>query len=297
MKQAFLICAYNFPEYLERLIGSLDSERSNIYVHIDRKHESEFADTVRKYRDVGNVHFFSVSRNNYGGIGIVRSIAFLLGESLKCSDNGYFHVISGQDLLVRPLDELLDFFEAGREKNHLNFFELPYSKWTGNGGLDRFNYYYLNDILNCHDSRKLNYCLGRLFFKVQKFLGIRRKGLPFDKLYGGSAWFSVNRDAAALLDVFFSIEENWACIRHTYIPDEFIFHSVLCNSPLASTLVNDTYRYIDWTSLKISHPKTLQVEDFEKIVASGSFFARKIEPGKSRELIAKVERMNTNRRS
>lgn len=291
MKQAFLICAYNYPQYLEQLIDSLNSERSNIYVHIDRKHECEFVNTVQKYKDVSNVKFFSVFRNNYCGIGIVRSAAFLISESLKCPENQYFHFISGQDILVRPLNGLLDFFETNRDKNHLRYFELPYNKWTGHGGLDRIRYYYLNDNLNCHESHKLNYCLGRLFFKLQKLFGLRRKPLPFAKMYGGSAWWSLNRDALTVLDNYFAVEDNWKYIKHTYIPDEFIFHTVLCNSDVAPSIVNDTFRYIDWTQLRISHPKTLQIEDLDKIIGSGCFFARKVEPVLSRELIEECKKM------
>lgn len=49
MKHAFLIGAYKNPLYLESLINSLDSEKSNIYVHVNAESWIQFKYLATKY--------------------------------------------------------------------------------------------------------------------------------------------------------------------------------------------------------------------------------------------------------
>lgn len=291
MKQSFLICAYNNPDYLSHFISTLDSERSEIYVHIDKNQESNFTDFFAKYKQVDNVHVYSEIPCRYCGIGIVKSIAYLINESLKNKEIGYFHFISGLDLLIKPLNEMLDFFEKNKERSYLEFYSLPASNWGIEGGIEKFRYYYLNDVLTCNDSHKWNNKFNNLLLRVQRKIGVKRKPLPFKQFYGGSAWWSINRAAASELNNFFSLESNWDCIKNTYIPDEFIFQMVLCNSDLKPTLVSNNLRYIKWIkNQKVTHPQTLSIDDYDNLMGTDSFFARKIDPNKSKKLIEKVDR-------
>ena len=64
MKQAFLICAHNNPEYLGQLIDSLDTERTNIYVHIDKNNEAKFTNFAERFQNRSNVK--RISRESKG---------------------------------------------------------------------------------------------------------------------------------------------------------------------------------------------------------------------------------------
>ena len=55
------------------------------------------------------------------------------------------------------------------------------------------------------------------------------------------------------------------------------------NSPFKNDVVPNNLRYIDW-SLKLM-PKTLCIDDLDKICASNTLFARKIESEVSKDLI------------
>ncbi|RYZ93136.1 MAG: glycosyl transferase, partial [Sphingobacteriaceae bacterium] len=59
-------------------------------------------------------------------------------------------------------------------------------------------------------------------------------------------------------------------------PDEFIFQTLLYNSKFKADMVDDDLRYIDWSGGGAS-PKTLVMEDAEKLITSGKFFARKFD--------------------
>jgi hypothetical protein len=63
--------------------------------------------------------------------------------------------------------------------------------------------------------------------------------------------------------------------RHVDIPDEMIFQTVLVNSELAGSVVNDNLRYIDWT--RVLGPALLEARDLPALGASPKLFARKFD--------------------
>jgi len=59
-------------------------------------------------------------------------------------------------------------------------------------------------------------------------------------------------------------------------------HTLLLNSPLATSVVNDHLRYVDWNSNRGGlSPSTLDDSDFKPIRQSTAFFARKLDSGRS----------------
>jgi hypothetical protein len=65
--------------------------------------------------------------------------------------------------------------------------------------------------------------------------------------------------------------------RHTYIPDELFFHTMLLNSPMRDTVVNENLRFIAWDPGR-PNPRTLVRGDLEVLRRSGKLFARKFDP-------------------
>jgi hypothetical protein len=64
--------------------------------------------------------------------------------------------------------------------------------------------------------------------------------------------------------------------RHAGIPDESFFQTILLNSPLAGSVVDDDLHYADWSEGR-SHPRTLGLADLDRVLASGELFARKFD--------------------
>lgn len=63
----------------------------------------------------------------------------------------------------------------------------------------------------------------------------------------------------------------------SFAPDEFIFQTILGNSPLKDTLVNDNLRYINFPVGNL-HPTTLTVLDAKTLTTCGKLYARKFDP-------------------
>ena len=74
-----------------------------------------------------------------------------------------------------------------------------------------------------------------------------------------------------------------AFFRAVLAPEEAFLHSVLVNSGRFS-LTLDYKRYIDWTGCTHTHPRTLGIEDLDKLLASDAHWARKLDLDKNPEL-------------
>ncbi|XP_010537013.1 PREDICTED: beta-glucuronosyltransferase GlcAT14A [Tarenaya hassleriana] len=106
-----------------------------------------------------------------------------------------------------------------------------------------------------------------------------RRDLPTAfKLFTGSAWTILSR---SFVEYCIWGWDNLPRLLLMYYTNflstpEGYFHTVICNSPeYSKTVVNHDLHYISWDWPPKQHPKTLTVNDTEKMVASGSAFARK----------------------
>ena len=104
----------------------------------------------------------------------------------------------------------------------------------------------------------------------------RRFPLPY-LLHGGNmgGWYTLSRAAAEYVLEFLDSQPRLRRFaRHTWGSDEFLIHTILHNSPLRPTIVNDNLRYIDWQGGG-SSPRTLTRADLPALLASPKLWARK----------------------
>lgn len=273
MKHAILITAYKNFEHLLDLVTFFD-ERFEIFIHIDKKSKLNKYD-LYNIKLVKNVKL--VSRRykvNWGGRNHLKSILHLAKVALDNKDLTIFHLITGQDYPVKPLDYYINFFDAHPKDNFLSCNELPFKNWE-DGGLSRLEYYHLYDVLNAKKYRKYL----RKLINIQKWLGIKRritKLIP--KLYGGETYWTLSREA--LTYVIDYTDKNIYFLRrlqYTYCAEEIYFQTVLMNSEYAPKVINDSLRYIDWKGRNGNLPANLDFSDLEKIRQSNCLFARKFE--------------------
>ena len=100
--QAILISAYKNQKYLERLINFFD-KKCMVYVHIDYK-----SDIVPENLNVvcpQNVEIYKKYKINWGSYSHLEAILFLLKRALKNPNINFIHIISGQDMPVKRLED------------------------------------------------------------------------------------------------------------------------------------------------------------------------------------------------
>ena len=105
----------------------------------------------------------------------------------------------------------------------------------------------------------------------------------------GSQWWSLSlRHIKKLLSVLSEYPYIVKYYRHTLIPDEIFFQTIMCHVCSENEIINDNLRYIKWLDSG-SHPKTLTVADLNDIKESDKLFARKFDMEVDREIIDKLE--------
>ena len=205
--------------------------------------------------------------------------------------------LTGQDYPIRPLNQLEDLLKRTRYDGFMGYGEAK-EVWGGNLEEDRyfFRYYKLPHFPYYYKlPSTLKKLLGRgrvAINKIQPLIrikpfprglktrfGVRRISTPFTpnyKCYGGSAWFTLSYECVKYILQF--VRESPYILKHyqrTLIPEESLFLTILLNNP-AFKILNDDLHYISWSPLA-AHPDVLITEDFDRIVASKQFFARKFD--------------------
>lgn len=281
MKQAYLIIAHNNFEHLKALINTLDCNEIFFYLHIDAK--AEIPDFIRNIRCANPMVILRNRSVGWGSQSIVLAEMDLFAKAFENTDIEWFHLISGNDFPVRKTDILNRFFEEAEDVDCFMETEpLPEHL------RDRMELYHY--IVKRPTQRKnmLKY-LHSKFLSLQCRLGVKRQhpvGLPF--MYG-SSWVDLRRSAVDIL--LRRREDIIRFTRHTSCSDEVYKQTVLQNCGLR--IVNDNLRYIDWSARQPS-PKTLRLEDYDSIIASGKLFARKFDSAKSAALRQRILRESLN---
>lgn len=294
LNHAFLIGLYQNPEYASSLIESLRGRRSNIYIHINPLCLSTFKGFMDHYSKAEDIHIIHTQPIHWGGYSLMHSILDLLELAIQDDSNGFFHMLTGQDILIKPLSELYSFFDENNENNYLAYgndqMQRPHKSYLL--GLNRSQYYHLFDRLN-YRGNMLHRQIEKYFVKAQQLFHMKRKW-PFPNYYQGSGWFSFNR--AAVDEILKFMQKNHRIAENTFAPDEVIFQSVLLNSNTNFNVVNDNLRFIIWDNQgEVGSPAILTERHFEDIIASHCFFARKIHPEKSKFFIEMIhDHINKN---
>ena len=261
MKHAYLIMAHDDLELLNALIKCIDDVRNDIYLHIDQKSTLDLSDIVKpKYSSLILINRINVT---WGGDSQIKCTMNLLEASYK-KEYRYYHLLSGHDLPIKSQDEIHCFFEKNDGKNFLNFRKII----PREDSIERVKYFHLfqNRIGRSIDfsAQKLR-ILTRFFLKMQRLFHINRsRKLVY---YKGSNWFSITNELVN------SMRENVNFIKHYFYStlggDEFFLQTFVMNNDLATTVINDNLRCIDWER---GSPYTWRIEDKCILLRSDKLF-------------------------
>ena len=192
----------------------------------------------------------------------------------------FYHVLSANTMIVKPLEEVLAFFEETPEKNYLEFNRLP----EGEENIIAPWYIYYH-FLHIYDKRtNLGNQFDWYFCKIQKKLGIKRK-LEFK--YKGLVYAHLTHDC--LKYILHYLKKNpkfFNSLRTCNIGEEFFFQNIIATSPFKEYVINDNKIYTKWTEGGVA--KFLIEKDLDEILKSNCLFARKYNE-KSRELIRRLD--------
>jgi hypothetical protein len=261
MKLAHLILAHKNPLQVERLVKRLIHPCADIYIQLDGKTSMEAFAHLNAF----NVFFINKRINiHWGNYSIVQATLYAFEEILE-SDHSYSHInlLSGEDYPLQNNDRLLNFLFNNQHKTFMHSLSID-DEWQE--AQPRIRKYHFGDFM----------FRGRYLLQAVINLFAPSRELPDGyKAYGRSQWFAITPDCAVyVIEILKNNERLRRYFRMTWAPDEFIFQTILHNSPFKDSVVNDNLRYIVFKPGNY-HPETMTIADADTLINSGKFFARK----------------------
>lgn len=269
MKHAFLIIAHSQYEILKVLVELLDHPNSDIFILIDKKSPLP-KNLICRF---STLHLLSKRIDiRWGDISQIKAELLLFKTALSFGGYSYYHLLSGVDLPIKPLNYIFDFFKRNDGKEFVGFEDGE--KWW-------YKVFYYHLFTRYF---KLGGKLGKNIDFIRKYSEIvvnkiwKRKpdsNIVFKK---GANWCSVTE---AFVKYLISKEKFiLKRFKYTMCGDEIFLQTILWNSPFKENIyhLNDEYRSnlreVDW---KRGDPYVWgsSSEDFELLKNSDKLFARK----------------------
>ena len=288
-KHAYLIMYHDDFYILEKLLKQIDSVNHDIYLHIDKKVKNvdylKIKDIVKK----SNIYISRKINVKWSTSSQIKCELHLLKEAVK-NKYSYYHLLSGNDLLIKDKDEIYNFFEQNKGYEYVAFSSFDN---ISDDILKRVKYYHFlngyrrdkNKIIN-----KLANVIHFRFIKLQEKLKVNRlknNNLNFRK---GANWFSITNDLANF--VLKQEKEILKTYSFTNCSDELFLQTIVYNSKFKKKLYKkynqehgNIKRYIDWNR---GEPYTYTIEDYSLLINSEAFFARKFSSRVDKDIIDKI---------
>lgn len=305
MNHAFILTAYRDPESLKTLIRQLlDIEGSRIYCNIDSRSQ-EMSAQIQEWiskelainKKYSTIQFFDQWAIRYASTEHL-TVQLRLIKLALIDGADYCHTLTGQCRLICSPKQFLEFFNQHAGQNFIEHFNLPASHWSGDGGLDRIQYFQLYDVMDIKKWRSIFDICNRLIRYLQKLSKLdRRKFYPFgpSQFWGGLGYWSLYKDALHAIIDHPVLNSN--IYRHSHCAEEFIPHTLLLNSTYGKTnhskIISNHLRFMDWEICHGESPGILDTQHLEKIYEGKNndypyLFARKFDSRFSMDLEGKL---------
>jgi Core-2/I-Branching enzyme len=297
VKLACIVLAHRGPEQVALLLSTLRHPKVAVFLHVDRR--ARLAPFTRALWEAGvrEVALLPQRASRWGGAEVVDATldGLARGRAEGCD---YFVLISGQDFPLRPVAQIVDFFEVEPTRSYVHHFDLPTpSPHWHLGGRDRTDFYtysILGRRATCiprgEDVSFLSW-KGRVLnelLRIRSAFKPRRRFPPYLRPFGGSCWWNLSRDAADHVLRFVDEHPDYRQYHvHTLCADELFFHSILAGTHFAGRheIISDALRFMVWPE-GAKHPRTLRVDDLPAMIQSGKLFARKVDMAAHRTVVA-----------
>lgn len=262
MRHAFLIISHNEFEVLQLLIDRLDHERTDIYVHIDKKVKT----LPKLHTKLSGLHVLEDRVDvRWGHYSQIECEMRLFEIALQYGPYQHYHMLSGTHLPLKPIDELLAYYDSHQGEEIMDL-------WHTSTGRTEIKLGKWNFWLRHHKSpnpfvRKFAQSFWRWNMAIQKRLPIYR--LPDEQYVKSSNWLSLTQKAVEYL--VSRKDQIHEIYRYSLCGDEYF---------AASELSHGDFKIHDEKKLLFQiwdgdGPRVLTKEDEKAVKASGCLYARK----------------------
>ena len=267
--QALIITAYKNKELLEKNIR-LFSSHFKCFVHIDKKSELNDFEYIQRLNSIENTVVISKYKINWGSYLHMMAILDLLKLAACDEEISRVHIISGEDFPLKTVDEFDEFFERdNRYRNFINIVDIRDDVKMKR----RYEKFHFCHILNRKSNNILIKFLDKGIRQFQYHIPLKRN-VKFD--YMGLVWSSLSIEGVRAV-IEYMTPLRIKILKYCAIAEEFMIQNALMDSDLKDTVVPDSKSYNVWERQDSSGPRVLTIDDYENMIKSNCFFARKIQ--------------------
>lgn len=250
MKLYFIILAHRLPDVHAGLVQALSHPDSHIVSHVDARVE---LDLFRQgVLPCANVNFVSDDRRipvSWGGWSQVEAtLRALAGIRDSLNPNDYVTLLSGDSYPLLSPDRVHAFFETSPLVNYISANQMPSIEHSK--PLRRLSRYYFEGE---RDGGVMAYA-KRVHNKFTPLPRPYKSRLGNRTPYAGGQWWTLTGEAADWLLSEVSRDSQFVKLaRHSRIPDEFFFQTLLHNSPFKES-IRPSLMFTDWTPISGPRP-------------------------------------------
>lgn len=274
-KHAYLIMVHKNTYVLDKMLELIDDERNDIYIHIDKKSKDFNKENILNVVKKSKLYFLESENVNWAAYSMVNVEIRLMEKANKNQRYMYYHLLSGNDMPLVSQDVIHN--EMAKDSS------IEYVSIGGNTDTWSKYYYFLTET-SLYRTNKIIKGISRIalvlpqkLFKVDRW---KNTGYVSKWAY---QWFSLNNEC-----VEYILENESFIIKHfknTHAPDETFIATMLYNSNEFNERVRPSKRNIKF---KDGKPTVLKLKDFDRLIQSGDFFARKFDENIDKDIIDKI---------
>lgn len=280
MRHVAVMTAYKDFAMLERSLRRLRLFDVDVYLHVDRK--TRFTASEAAILEELCCKVLTRYDIPWGGHEHLQAIVDLMRDAVLSGEPyGYVHTLSGQDMVVKPLEAFGDYWDGTIYMKSIPRQEFPENVES--------RITHRNLLRGLQAWRRPWQAADFALQKIQELPGLGRSQLRSrTPLHKGEVWLSMPFDICRRI-----VESDEALallheLRTTYIPEEFFFQTVIMNWQYAPRVSRRNLRYTDWHSGR-GRPAFLDDSDLRPILSSGDVFARKMSTDTSDALVTMLE--------
>ncbi|MDD3206703.1 MAG: beta-1,6-N-acetylglucosaminyltransferase [Lachnospiraceae bacterium] len=271
MKHALLITAYTDFTVLKNMVCSY-KEHYDCYIHVDKKTKMPI-EILQELNAYENVTIISKYKVNWGSYRHISAILQLMKLAVANGPYDYYHIMSGNTLIVKPVGEFDAFFQADRDKNYMEIIDFRGTE-SEKDIEEWFAYYHYPFLYNKKGKHHVFWDNVEYYFiKLQKKAEFRRK-VSFS--YKGYVYCHLNEVFVKYVLAYVKKNPKYLSqIKYCHVGEEFFFQNIIMNSEYKDTVINNPLIYDDWSAER-ERPAVLDMRDYPELQNPQVLFARKI---------------------
>ena len=231
-----------------------------------------------------------------GGYSQIQCELLLMGQAIK-RNYDFYHLLSGHDFLLRPVQKVQSFFE--QYPNH-EFLAVDYNPKNKEQIRMRIEHYHV-----IFHNRRITIRMNQLLSYLQNCFGVH-KSICNTKYHivKGMNWGSFSHKFVSLLLKDYSMFEK--ILRHSLCADEVykqieydansmefsLYKEIPLNSKQPRSVLESyaTMHFVDWCR---GNPYTFRIDDFDNLINSPYMFGRKFDSRIDRQIIDQLYAFDT----